>query len=79
MDKKDLFEPPAEINGWRIRKVYSENSVLYYKGDILCDISLQPNGKWLRHYGTIKPAGVSLKKEYIENRDEAFSNLTNPK
>ena len=72
----DLFEPPEDINGWHIRLARSENSVLYCKRNILCSISLQPNGKWLRHYGTIQPIGVSIKKEYVETRKEAFSNLT---
>ena len=71
----DLFEPPEDINGWHIRLASSENSVLYCKRDKLCSISLQPNGKWLRHYGTIQPIGVSIKKEYAETRKEAFSNL----
>lgn len=74
----DLFDPPEAINGWYIRKVYSENSVLYHNGDILCSISLQPDGKWLRHYGTIKPVGASLKKEYVATREEAFKNLVHP-
>lgn len=74
----DLWEPPEEIGSWRIRKVYSENSVLYACHNILCSISLQPDGKWLRHYGTITPIGASIKKEYAESKSEAFSNLWNP-
>lgn len=74
----DLFEPPETINGWSIRKVFSENQVLYHNGDILCSISQQPDGRWIRHYGTIKPIGASIKKEYVATREEAFKNLSLP-
>jgi len=74
----DLFEPPECINGWYVRSVISETCVVYHKGDILCGISLKPDGRWLRHYGTIKPVGASLKKEYANTREEAFSNLKHP-
>lgn len=72
---ENLFEPPEVIGGWRIKQVVSENTVVYHCGDILCGISLQPDGRWLRHYGTIKPVGASIRKEYVETREEAFSNL----
>lgn len=74
----DLFEPPETINGWRIRHVTSENSVLYENGSILCSISLQSDGRWLRHYGTIRPIGASIKKEYFNTREEALKELTHP-
>lgn len=71
----DLWEPPENINNWYIRKVFSEDSILYQfsSHDILCSIKLQPDGSWLRHYGTMKPVGASIKKEYFPTREEAFS------
>lgn len=74
----DLWEPPEKIGSWMVRKVFSENSILYACSNILCSISLQPDGRWLRHYGTITPIGASIKKEYADSREEAFSHLSSP-
>ncbi|MCR5189388.1 MAG: hypothetical protein K6C97_10665 [Treponema sp.] len=72
----DLFEPPESINGWTIRKAFSETSFLYERGSFLCGIHEKENGQWERVYGTIRPVGVTIKKEFLKTRDEALKNLS---
>jgi len=48
----------------------------YERGSFLCGIHEKENGQWERVYGTIRPVGVTIKKEFLKTRDEALKNLS---
>ncbi len=73
---EDLFEPPEAINGWTIKKAFSETSFLYEKNSLLCAICKQEDGSWKRTYGSIRPVGVTFKTEIVKDENEAFQELS---
>ena len=72
---ENLFEPPSFSGKFSILKAKSETSFLYEKGPLLCSVKQEEDGRWIRVYGTIRPVGAVLKKEYFNTREEALKNL----
>lgn len=74
--KKKFVLPETTPSGFFLKSAAPDGKFVHYvKGNLHCGISLQKDGKWQLHYGTVIPCGASLKKEYAESLEEAVNQL----
>lgn len=73
-------EIPKVIEGWTLDEEISrpqEDYYLFRMRNLMCGVC-KKNGHWEKHYGSIRPVGVNIRRDKFNTLEEALASWWHP-